>query len=184
MTLSSLVTVLVLAGQGSFSGTVLLSNGRAARDAVVYLEGREHAQALRHYIIDQRDKKFIPHVSVVPLNTVIDFPNNDVIFHNVFTEYHLQKFDFGMYPRGAVKHQKFDKAGLAVLLCNIHPDMSAFVMCVDTPYYAKADSKGRFTIDNVPKGTYNLKVWHESGETFSQTINVSSGETRMIKTVR
>jgi plastocyanin len=146
--LSLLATALVFA-PADLSGVVTLSNGKPARQAVVYLEGAVKSKPLKKAVIDQRDRTFIPHVSVVTVGTKVDFPNNDVVFHNVFTEYHSEKFDFGMYARGKTKSQVFDRPGLAVLLCSIHPEMGAYVMCVDTPYYAITDSKGRFSIKDV-----------------------------------
>lgn len=180
MLLWPLIPVIVagakLRDAATISGVVHLANGRPAALAVVFLEGAVKSKPLRRVVIDQRDKTFIPHVSVVTLNTVVDFPNNDVIYHNVFTEYHSQRFDLGMYPRGAVRHQKFDRTGLAVLLCNIHPDMAAFVMCVDTPFYAITDRAGRFKIPNVPAGDYVARAWHESGGTWTQRTTVESDE--------
>lgn len=153
-------------------GHVTLLRGHAAAHAIVYLEGGERAKPLENALVDQRNRTFIPHISVVTAGTVVRFPNNDTIYHNVFADYDAKKFDFGMYPRGATKTQRFDKPGLVVLMCSVHPDMGAYIMVVDTPYYAIADGQGRFAIHNVPGGTYTMKVWHESGQTESKTIFV------------
>jgi len=176
--------MLGLAGKSGFSGTVNLASGKPAGQAVVYLEGSAKSAPLKKVVIDQRDRRFIPRVSVVTVGTKVDFPNNDVVFHNVFTEYHSQRFDFGVYARGRSKSQVFDRPGLAVLLCSIHPEMSAYVMCVDTPYYTIADGRGRFNLSGVPEGEYTLRVWHESGEKKSQRVRVDVGKVLSIRTER
>jgi len=177
-----LLPLLVLAGP--VKGVALLSNGRPASNAVVFLQGDAKPSPLSNVIVDQRDHKFIPHVSVVTTGTKVQFPNDDAVFHNVFTEYHAAKFDLGMYPRGKSKSQVFDRPGVAVLMCSIHPEMSAYVIVVDTPYYATADSQGRFTIPGVPAGKYRAQVWHESGEKTSEDVTVSEGGSLSLKTHR
>lgn len=162
-----------LAIADNVAGEVKLSSGRSAKDAVVYLVGAAKPRPLAHFMVDQRDRMFIPHVSVVPVGTTVDFPNNDNVFHNVFAEYQAKRFDLGMYPRGTVKHQTFDKPGLVAIMCSVHSEMGAFIMVVDTPYYAVADKQGHFDIKDVPPGNYQLKVWHESGETDSTSITVT-----------
>jgi plastocyanin len=169
---------------GEVAGAVTLANGKPAPNAVVYLEGAAKGTPMKKAVIDQRDRKFIPHVSVVTVGTRVHFPNNDVVFHNVFTEYHSERFDFGMYARGKTKSQVFDQPGLAVLLCSIHPEMSAYVMCVDTPFYAVADGKGRYRIPGVPTGEYTVRAWHKSGEKFSARQRVSPGEALNLRTER
>lgn len=149
--------------------------GPAAREAVVYLESAStKAPPKRRAVIDQRDKVFLPHVSVVPVGTTIEFPNNDAVFHNVFAYFEAKKFDLGMYPRGATRSKTFDRPGLVALLCNIHSEMSAYIYVVDTPFYAVTDRSGRFRMEGVVPGTYTLKAWHETGATLSQTILVGS----------
>ena len=154
------------------TGQVTLAHG-TARGAVVTLEGAAHAAPLPHALVDQRDKTFQPHVSVVTRGTTVRFPNDDSVFHNVFAFFQAKKFDLGMYPRGASKSVTFDKPGLVVLLCNVHSDMSAYIMVVDTPYYAVADAQGRFHLLDVPPGTYTLHAWHESGAILTRSVTVS-----------
>lgn len=162
---------------GEVSGEVKLANGKPAKDAVVYLLGAEKGTPIKGAKIDQRDMTFKPHVIAVPIGTRVDFPNSDTVFHNVFSEYHSQKFDFGMYPKGTKKSQVFDREGVAVLLCMVHPHMSAYVVCVDTPYYAVTDGRGRFHIPGpVSKGSYQLRVWHESSAGMQQTLEVKGNE--------
>ena len=90
--------------------------------------------------------------------TAVDFPNHDRVFHNVFSYRDGKKFDLGMYPAGTSKKIVFDKAGLSRIFCNIHPHMAAYVMAVDTPYFAVSDAQGGFAIANVPAGTYTMTV--------------------------
>jgi plastocyanin len=156
------------------SGGVNLPKKGAARDAVVYLEGAKKTGPLKDVVIDQRDKVFSPHVTVVTKGTKVLFPNNDTVFHNVFAYYNAKKFDLGLYARGQTKDQTFDKTGVVALLCNIHSEMSAYIVVVDTPYYAVTDKKGRFKIANVESGTYTLHVWHESGAKLTQTVKVEA----------
>src|SRR5579872_5884679 len=177
-----LLTALLATAHTNVGGTVALSNGRAAGHAVVWLEGASGAKPLHGVVIDQRDRKFIPHITVVTVGTKVEFPNHDTVFHNVFTEYHSEKFDFGMYARGKSKSQVFDRPGLAVLLCSVHSEMSAYVMCVDTPYYAVANDKGDFTISKVPAGNYTLRVWDESGEKQSISDHVTGNQALTVKT--
>ena len=88
------------------------------------------------------------------VGTTVDFPNNDRVFHNVFSFRDGKRFDLGMYPIGALRRVTFDKAWLSRLFCNIHPNMAAYVMAVDTPHFGVADGQGAFTIPAVPPATY------------------------------
>ena len=161
------------ASAGTVSGTITDGHG-GARDAIVYLTGSAAATPLPSAVVDQRDKTFTPHVSVVTRGTTVRFPNDDTVFHNVFAYFQAKKFDLGMYPRGTTKKVTFDKTGLVILLCNVHSYMSAYIMVVDTPYYAVSDGSGHFHLPNVPPGTYTLHGWHESGAVLTQTVTVGS----------
>lgn len=157
------------------SGSVFLPKNRPAAQAVVFLEGGVKAKPLSKVVIDQRNKQFIPRILAIPANTLVEFPNNDSIYHNVFAYYDAKKFDLGMYPRGAKKEVRFEKVGVVAILCNVHPEMSAFIYIVDTPFYAVTDNRGKFQIKEVPAGEYTLNGWHESGVTFSQKVIVKAG---------
>jgi len=162
-----------LSGAADVHGTVTLTRGRVASNAVVFLEGGARSHPLPKAMVDQHDHRFVPHISVVTVGTQVQFPNHDTIYHNVFADYNAKRFDLGMYPRGSSKRETFDKPGVVALMCSIHPDMSAFIMVVDTPYYTIADANGRFSLHGVPAGSYTLRVWHESGQIESEPINVS-----------
>src|SRR5688500_2478259 len=118
---------------GELTGTVHVS-GRPAQHAVIWLAANgAPAPAPQKVVLDQRNIAFVPHVLAVRVGTTIEFPNNDKVFHNVFSFRDGRKFDLGMYPKGAVKRTVMDKPGLARLFCNIHPNMAAYIMAVDTP---------------------------------------------------
>lgn len=109
----------------------------------------------------QRNKSFEPHVLVVEVGTVVDFPNRDPFFHNVFSLFNGKRFDLGLYEAGATNSTRFDRAGVSFLFCNIHPEMSAVIVAVDTPYYGMSDRSGRITIPKVPDGRYEMHAWSE-----------------------
>jgi plastocyanin len=111
--------------------------------------------------ITQKNKMFEPHVTVVPRGSYISFPNQDPFFHNVFSLYNGKRFDLGLYEAGTTKSIRFDRPGVSYLFCNIHEDMSAIVIAVDTPYYGVSDRAGKIQIADVPDGRYALHVFYE-----------------------
>jgi plastocyanin len=112
--------------------------------------------------LDQRNKSFEPHVLVVPIGSVVAFPNHDPFFHNVFSLFEGKRFDLGLYEAGSTRGVHFDKPGISYIFCNIHPEMSAVVIALDTPYYGISDPRGQVVIANVPSGKYTLRVWYET----------------------
>jgi len=111
--------------------------------------------------IAQIDKSFDPHVLVVQAGTGVQFPNRDPFLHNVFSLFDGKRFDLGFYEAGSSKTVRFDRVGVSYLFCNIHPEMSAAVVAVETPYFGLSNRAGRVTIPNVPDGRYQLSVWYE-----------------------
>jgi plastocyanin len=109
----------------------------------------------------QRNKSFEPHIIVVQVGSLIQFPNKDPFFHNIFSMYDGKRFDLGLYEAGTSRSVKFDRPGVSFLFCNIHAEMSAVVIVVDTPYFAMSDRTGHLTIPNVPEGRYQMHVWYE-----------------------
>jgi plastocyanin len=109
----------------------------------------------------QKDKRFEPHVLVVPVGTAVEFPNHDPFFHNVFSLFEGKRFDLGLYEAGTTRLVHFDRPGVSYIFCNIHPEMSAAVIALKTPYYAVSDSAGRVSITGVPPGRYSMQVWVE-----------------------
>jgi plastocyanin len=109
----------------------------------------------------QRNKSFEPHVIVVQVGSLIQFPNKDPFFHNIFSMYDGKRFDLGLYEAGTSRSVRFDRPGVSFLFCNIHAEMSAVVVVVDTPYFAMSDRTGHLSIPNVPDGRYQIHVWYE-----------------------
>ena len=109
----------------------------------------------------QIGKRFKPHIMAVERGTEVYFPNLDPFFHNVFSLYEGKRFDLGLYASGETRPVTFNRVGISYIFCNIHPRMSAIVVTVATPYFGASDEEGVVTINNVPEGHYQLKVWHE-----------------------
>ena len=109
----------------------------------------------------QRNKTFEPHVLIVPVGTSVEFPNKDPFFHNIFSLYDGRRFDLGLYETGSKRTVVFDRPGVSFLFCNIHAEMSAVVLAVETPYFGLSDRSGHVIISNVPAGRYRLNVWYE-----------------------
>jgi plastocyanin len=137
------------------------AGGRALPDAVVWLEAPNLASGIPEgkVVLDQRNLSFVPHVLAVRVGTIVDFPNDDRVFHNVFSFRDGKRFDLGMYPVGALRRVTFDKPGLSRIFCNIHPNMAAYVVAVDTPYFAVSDRSGSFSIPSVVPRTYTYHAW-------------------------
>ncbi len=117
----------------------------------------------------QKNKSFDPHVLVVPVGSVVEFPNRDPFFHNVFSLFEGKRFDLGLYEAGSTRDVVFDKPGISYIFCNIHSEMSAVVIAVSSPYYGISDTRGRVSIPHVPPGRYTLRIWYE--ETLPEELN-------------
>jgi len=112
--------------------------------------------------LEQRNKAFHPSLVVVPVGGKVEFPNHDPFFHNVFSLYEGKRFDLHLYESGAAPFVKFDRPGVSYIFCNIHPQMSAVVIALNTPYYGISGADGEITIRNVPAGRYQMQVFHAS----------------------
>lgn len=128
----------------------------------------------------QKDKKFVPHLLVVPAGTAVEFPNRDPFFHNVFSLFEGKRFDLGLYEAGTTRFVHFDRVGVSYIFCNIHPEMSAVVVALKTPYYAISTSAGKIEIAHVPEGRYAMQVWAENAsadslKTLRRNVTVSDG---------
>ena len=142
---------------------------RDASEVVVWLLPLDHPATLgsasersdKKLQVVQKNKSFQPHLTVVRVGSVVDFPNRDPFFHNVFSLFDGKRFDLGLYEAGATNSVRFDHAGVSFLFCNIHPEMSAVVIALDTTYYAVTDKSGGLAIPDVPDGKYELHVWYE-----------------------
>jgi plastocyanin len=159
----------VLAVMATLSGTIDVhgtarTGDRRTKNAVVWLDVPESApRPSTRAILDQRNLMFSPTVLVVAVGTVVEFPNNDRIVHNVFSFRDGKVFDLGFYPVGAVKRVTFDRPGLSRIFCNIHPAMAAYVLTVDSVHFGVTDDRGRFRIPSVRPGTYTFHAWRPGG---------------------
>jgi hypothetical protein len=134
--------------------------------AVIWLEPLPETPTLPflpqgHYTLLQKNRTFVPHLQVVPVGAVIQFPNADPFFHNVFSLFEGKRFDLGLYEAGSTKSVTFSREGVSYIFCNIHPEMSAVVLALSTPLYAVADARNAFVLRNIPFGDYNLHIWIE-----------------------
>jgi plastocyanin len=110
----------------------------------------------------QKNKQFHPSLIVVPVGGKVEFPNQDPFFHNVFSLFEGERFDLGLYESGTTRFVQFDKPGISYIFCNIHAEMSAVIITVDTPYYGVSDARGEISVPKVPPGRYRLQVFHAS----------------------
>jgi plastocyanin len=144
----------------------------------------------QHFKMIQQHKKFDPHILAVPVGSIVEFPNLDPFFHNVFSMFDGKRFDLGLYEAGGAHSVSFDAPGVCYIFCNIHPEMSAAIVVVDSPYYATSRPDGQFSIPNVEAGHYLLYVWHERGKPESAkdsplavTVSADSGALAPIRLV-
>lgn len=162
---------------GSISGMVKCTGARNNADAVVYIDAildRTFPPPPEHGKIDQKGMLFIPHVLPVLAGTTVDFLNSDRVRHNVFTpDKCAERFNLGSWPQGQTRSYTFNQPCAATLLCNVHPEMEAFVVVVPTPYVAVTDKSGAYVIENVPDGDYTVTVWHPKLKETSRQLTVS-----------
>jgi plastocyanin len=149
-----------------------LGMGSAPRDpqerrrSVVYLEegprGAFEQGETRRARMVQQNERFIPHVLAVVAGTWVDFPNADSTYHNVFSLSKTQHFDLGRYAAGKSQAVRFDNVGIVRVFCDIHSQMSAFILVFGHRFFTTTDDDGRYRIDGIPPGTYNVMVWNET----------------------
>ena len=176
-----LALVLLTALSGS-APTVALTTGtttakgKAAVDAVVWLDAPDAPRTqTRGAVLEQRNLQFFPRVLAVQVGTSVKFPNDDRVLHNVFSYHDGKPFDLGLYPVGEVKNRAFDTPGLSRIFCNIHSQMAAYVMVLETPYFAVSDNEGRFTLRDVPAGTYRYHAWRPGGSILNDVVEIKAG---------
>jgi len=170
----------VAANAGTISGKV----SGVAGESVVYVDtiaGKTFPAPTQHPVIDQKGLLFQPHITVVEVGTTVDFLNSDAVAHNVFWPSvggnKKLTHNLGTWPKGEKRSFKFDSPGAVPLLCNVHPEMSGFVVVSPTPYYALTDKSGAYKIENVPDGSYTVTAWHEGAKNQSKPVTVS-GDTK------
>jgi plastocyanin len=176
---NSIIPKSMAKAEGTIDGIIKARGVRDARNVVVYLENVEGVfkPPEEKPVIGQKNLIFNPHVLPVLVGTTVKFPNNDNVKHNVFSPSKAKKLNLGTYGSGIVREVTFDKLGSVSLLCNVHAEMSAFVVVLENPYFALTDTDGKFTIQGVPPGTYTIKTWHEKLKEKKQEVVVNEGET-------
>jgi hypothetical protein len=137
-----------------------------AAPAVIWLEplaGTTVAPFLPHhrYTLLQKNRAFMPHLQVIAAGSLVEFPNRDPFFHNVFSLFDGKRFDLGLYEAGSSKSVTFSRAGVSYIFCDIHPEMSAVIISLTTPLYAIADANDTFRLRDIPPGNYRLHIWIE-----------------------
>jgi plastocyanin len=168
------------AKSGTVKGTITIA-GKPTQDVIVSVEGVDPKQMkadlanikAKRAVMDQRGMKFIPLVLPVVAGTTVDFPNNDKTFHNVYSKGGAKNFDLGLYPAGQTRSTTFEQPGVARILCNAHPNMEAFIVVKEHPYFSAADSRGNYEIKDVPLGKARLEIWHPTLGTRTVPVNVS-----------
>jgi len=187
LVLAAVLALTLAASAGSISGKVSGVNG----ESVVYvdtIQGKTFPAPSEHPVMDQKGLLFQPHILVVQQGTTVDFLNSDKVAHNVFWPSLMQGTkklpgkNMGTWPQGEKRPFKFDQAGTAALLCNVHPEMAGYIVVSPTPYFAKTDKSGAYKIDNVPDGQYNVVAWHEGVKNSTKAV-AASGDTKADFTV-
>jgi plastocyanin len=175
--LSALFLIAVLtsvASAGTLEGKV--STGHS----VVYVDtipGKTFPPPSKTALVSQRGLAYVPHIIVIEQGTTVDFQNDDSVQHNVFWPSvggnKKDGHNMGTWPKGDKRSFKFDHAGVVPLLCNVHSEMSGFIVVSPTPYFAETDSAGNFKIDNIPDGKYTVVAWHEGSKPQSKSVEVA-----------
>jgi plastocyanin len=162
-------------------------------NVVLYLDGDStrlpappaRLESHQHGSIAQRDERFVPHVMAIVEGETVDFPNEDDVYHNVFSlstaaAPNGKGFDLGRYPKGSSKSWTFARAGTVQVFCHIHSDMSAIVLVLSNPYFASPDDDHHFAIDGVPEGDYTIVGWHERIKPIARRVHVTAGQTTSV----
>jgi plastocyanin len=176
---------------GEIKGKVSVQGIKSAANIAVYVDAvpdKKFEAPKEHVVIDQRKMTFVPKVTVVLQGTTVDFLNSDPVGHNVYwpsvSGNKKLAHNLGTWPKGEKKPFQFNDLGVAALLCNVHPEMSGYVVVSPTPYFAVTDKDGNFEIKNVPAGKYTLKTWSEDGKPVTQAIEVGAGPATVELTVK
>jgi plastocyanin len=176
MVLAVVAMMSLAASAGTISGKVSGVNG----ESVVYVEavaGKTFPAPTAKPVIDQKGLMFQPHLVVVQQGTTVEFLNSDTVAHNVFWPSvggnKKLTHNMGTWPKGEKRAFKFDNPGAVALLCNVHPEMTGYVVVSPTPYFATTDKSGEYKIENVPDGSYTVTAWHEGAKNQSKPVAVA-----------
>lgn len=170
-----IATLSISATAGTIEGKV-----SAGKQSVVYVDtiaGKTFPAPSDKPVMDQKGLVFNPHVMVIEQGTTVDFLNSDNVQHNVFwpsiSGNKKLGHNMGTWPKGEKRPFKFDNPGVVALLCNVHPEMSGYIVVSPTPYFAQTDGEGNYKIENVPDGKYNVVAWHEGMKTQTKPVDVA-----------
>lgn len=158
---------------------------KLSQQSVVFLEsdrlkGQKFPIPTTRPVMDQRDIMFSPRVLPILAGTIVDFPNSDNLFHNVFSYSQTKDFDLGRYPTGESRSVLFERSGIVRVYCDIHAHMNATILVLDNPYFAAPDDEGHYSIKNLPEGLYTLKLWFGRDTVETRPVTIKSGETTTI----
>jgi plastocyanin len=172
--------VMAALSTSAFAGTIHGKVSGVNGESVVYVEavaGKTFPAPSQTVTIDQKGLMFVPHITVVAQGTTIEFLNSDSVAHNVFwpsiSGNKKLGHNLGTWPKGQRQSFKFDNPGVVSLLCNVHPEMAAYVIVSPTPYFAETDKDGAFKIENVPDGAYTVTAWHEGAKNKTNPVKVA-----------
>jgi plastocyanin len=172
-------------------GKVIVQGIKSAENVAVYVDAipdKKFDPPAQHVLVDQRKMAFLPHVVAVQQGTTVDFLNSDAVGHNVYwpsiSGNKKLAHNLGTWPKGEKKSFQFNDLGTASLLCNVHPEMSGYIVVVPSPYFAVTDKEGNFEIKSVPPGKYTLKAWSEEGKPTTLAVDVSAGAATIELTVK
>jgi len=172
-------------------GKVSVQGIKSAENIAVYVDvipDKKFDAPKDPVVVDQRKMAFVPHVVAVQQGTTVEFLNSDSVGHNVYwpsiSGNKKLAHNLGTWPKGEKKPFQFNDVGVASLLCNVHPEMSGYVVVTPTPYFAVTDKDGNFEIKNIPAGKYTLKTWSEDGKPTTQAVDVSGATASVELTVK
>jgi plastocyanin len=141
---------------------------------VIYLEGRGPAPEVTARI-EQENRRFGQDVVVIPVGSKVSFPNNDPVFHNVFSLSKAKAFDLGNYSKGDTRTVTFNEPGIVLVNCHLHANMAAAIVVTPNQWNVKADPSGHFTLRDAPPGSYTIVAWHKAAGFFRKQIEVIPG---------
>jgi plastocyanin len=140
----------------------------------VYLEGtQDHSETAQENVMEQKNRRFVPDMLVIPAGSTVSFPNSDPIFHNVFSLSKAKSFDLGNYPLGKTREVTFWKPGVVAVYCHLHPNMAASIVVTPNRWGTRAAADGAFSLRDIPAGTYSVVAWHKTAGTFRKQITLS-----------
>jgi plastocyanin len=143
----------------------------------VYLEGaQDPSRPAQENVMEQRNRRFVPDMLVIPAGSTVSFPNSDPIFHNVFSLSKAKSFDLGNYPLGRTREVTFLKPGVVAVYCHLHPNMAASIVVTPNRWGTRAAADGAFSLRDIPAGTYSVVAWHKAAGTFRKQITLSDGD--------